>query len=87
MSKTDVLDIPGGMISTEPTSSGPILPPSTVVKIVVEGQTFEIANTLAASFAIGKLRRVEDGSYTFPREWDVRSPQFSLLIDLLCSTK
>jgi len=87
MSAADVFEIPKQVGFTEPTSSGPTLLPSEVTKIVVEGQTFEIEGSPATSLAFGKLRRMEDGSYRFPDEWNVRSAQFSTLFDLLHSTK
>lgn len=83
----EILEIPERVEFPEQPSSCSTLSPSGAVKIVVEGQEFEIAHSSTVSLALGKLRRVEDGSYTFPIEWDVRSSQFSTLIDFLQSTK
>ena len=71
----------------EPTSSGPTLPPSGVVKIVVEGQEFVVADSSITQFAPGMMQRSEDDSYTFPSDWNVGSTQFSTLVDLLHCTK
>lgn len=87
MSTADVLEIPERVGLTQPASSGPTLPPSGVVKIVVEGKEFKIADPWATPFALEKLRRMEDGSYTFPSEWGVHSTEFSTLIDFLRSTR
>ena len=60
---------------------------SGLVKIVVEGQEFKIACSSTTLYALRKLERMEDGSYAFPSEWNVRSIQFSTLIEFLYSTK
>jgi len=87
MSTVDVFAIPKQVGFTELTSSGSTLLPSEMAKIVVEGQAFEIEGSPAASLALGKLRRMADGSRRLPDEWNVRSAQFSTLFDLLHSTK
>jgi len=87
MGTVDVLKIPERAGFTEPTSSSSILPPPQVVKIAVEGQEFQIADPSTASLALRKLRRIEDGSYAFPSEWNIRASQFSALIDFLHSSK
>jgi len=88
MSTAAVLKTPTKMGSVELISPGSTILPSEVAKITVEGQVFEIKNSLIASSALGKLRRSEDGSYRFPENWNVRATQFSTLLDLLLhSTK
>ena len=87
MSTADVLKTPTQMGSVELISPGSTHLPSEVAKITVEGQVFEIKNSLTASSALGKLRRLEDGSYKLPENWNVRATQFSTLVDLLHSTK
>jgi len=87
MSTADVLQIPKPMGSIELTSSGPGFPPLNKIKIVVEGEVFEIVDSLATSSVLGKLQRVEDGSYRLPDDWNVHATQFSALFGLLHSTK
>ena len=87
MSTAAVLETPKQMGSVELISPSSTLLPSQVAKITVEGQVFEIKNSLTASSVLGRLRRTEDGSYRFPDNWNVRAIQFSTLLDLLHSTK
>ena len=87
MSKADVLEIPKQVGFTELTPSSSTLLPSGVAKIVVGGQVFEIEDSPTASLVLGKLLKIDDGSYRLPDEWNIRSTQFSTLFDLLHSTK
>jgi len=87
MSTAAVLEISKKIGSVELISSGSALLPSKVAKITVEGQVFEIKDSLAASSVLGGLRRTEDGSYRLPDNWNVRAIQFSALLDLLHSTR
>ena len=86
MSTVDVLEIPKQMGSIEPILPGPALLPSKT-KILVEGQMFEVENSPATSSVLGKLQKMEDGSYKLPDDWNVRATQLSTLFDLLHSTK
>ena len=87
MSTAAILEISKQIGSVELTPSGSALLPSKVAKITVEGQVFEIEDSLAASSVLGRLRRTEDGSYRLPENWNVRAIQFSALLDLLRSTR
>ncbi|KAF9789770.1 hypothetical protein BJ322DRAFT_1044110 [Thelephora terrestris] len=69
----------------EPISPGSVLPPSEVVRVVVDGKEFEITDSQTALLASGKLWETEDGSYVLPDEWNVHPSQFSALFDLLHS--
>lgn len=83
-STVNVLEIPTQMGFTAPT---PILIPSEVAKIAVEGQVFDIEDSPTTSSVLGRLRRAEDGSYRLPDDWDVHATQFSAFSDLLHSAK
>jgi len=83
MSTVDVLEIPIQMGLTELASSTLAPLPSNKTTIVVEDQVFEIENSPIASPVLEKLRRMEDGSYRFPDEWNVHAGQFATLFDLL----
>jgi len=86
MSTAAVLKISKQTGAVELIPSGSTLLPSKVVKITVEGQVFEIEESLAASSVLGGLQRTEDGSYRLPENWNVRAIQFSALLELLHST-
>jgi hypothetical protein len=84
-STSDVLKIPKRMEFAEPISPGSVLPPSEVVRVVVDGKEFEITDSQTTLLASGKLWETEDGSYVLPDEWNVHPSQFSALFDLLHS--
>jgi len=87
MSTVEVPKIPEQVGLTEPSSSGSTLLRPKKIRIVVEGQAFDVDGSLTAFSMLGKLQRIEDGSYRLPDEWNIHPTQFSALFDLLHSTK
>ena len=89
MGTAGVLEIPKETEPVGPTLQGTDLVRPQVVNIVVEGRVFELppGTSIGTPSVLGRLRRTADGLYALPNEWGVHSIQFSVLSDLLHSTK
>lgn len=86
MSTADVLETPKELGSIGITSSATTFLPLKT-KIVTDDSVVEIEGSLITPSVLRRLRRMEDGSYKLPDEWNVRAAQLSALFDLIHSSK